>query len=299
MPLSVFLPVPVSGAVRVLVLRLFAPWFRRARAIVPMLLTTLACAQASLPAADTAALDAALRAHRIVLLGEVHDSPAQHALRAAALDRWIASGARPAILMEQFDRDHQLDIDAARAAPGATADSVIAAGAPPGSAAARGWDWAFYRPYVALALEHGLPLVAVNVSREDARRLIAEGLDTDGFDTDVPADIQAAQAAAIVAGHCGKIDRPAADRLVVAQVARDQYMAHAIEQHAARGAVLLAGNGHVRRDIGVPRWLAPETRRDAVAIGLVEAGEGVPQAAFDRTLVTPAAARDDPCAAFR
>ncbi len=271
-----------------------------ARAVVPALLTASACAQAPPPAAaDAEALDAVLRAHRIVLLGEVHDSPAQHALRAAALGRWIAGGARPAILMEQFDRERQADIDAARAAPGATADSVIAVAAPPGSAAARGWDWAFYRPYVALALDHRLPLVAANVSRDEARRLIAEGLDTDGFDADVPADIQAAQARAIVAGHCDRIDLADADRLVVAQVARDQFMAHAIEMHAAGGAVLLAGNGHVRSDIGVPRWLAPETRRRAVSIGLVEPGDSLPSGAFDRALVTPVTPRGDPCAAFR
>jgi hypothetical protein len=37
--------------------------------------------------------------------------------------------------------------------------------------------------------------------------------------------------------------------------------------------VLLAGNGHVRTDIGVPRWLDPATRQRSEAIGLLEAGD--------------------------
>ena len=41
----------------------------------------------------------------VVLLGEVHDNAAQHALRLQAFEAWLASGARPALVMEQFDRD--------------------------------------------------------------------------------------------------------------------------------------------------------------------------------------------------
>ena len=46
-----------------------------------------------------------------------------------------------------------------------------------------------------------------------------------------------------------------------AQFARDAVMARALAAHAERGVVLLAGNGHVRRDIGVPRWLASPAPR--------------------------------------
>ncbi len=72
-----------------------------------------------------------------------------------------------------------------------------------------------------------------------------------------------------------------------------------IEAHAARGAVLIAGNGHVRRDVGVPRWLAAETRARSVSIGLLEPGDAS-VAAFDIAFTTPAPPdRADPCAAMR
>jgi hypothetical protein len=61
--------------------------------------------------------------------------------------------------------------------------------------------------------------------------------------------------------------------------------------------VLLAGNGHVRTDLGVPVWLTPATRARSEVIGVVETGDPTP--AFDRRVVTPPHPRGDPCAAFR
>jgi len=232
----------------------------------------------------------------VVLLGEVHDNAAQHDLRLRAVEDWIARGARPALLMEQFDREQQAAIDRLRSQrPQPDADALIAAAAP----ARGGWNWAFYKPFVALALRHDLPLVAVNVSRDDARGVISRGLAASGFDAKVPADVSAGIVRLVQDSHCGMIDEAAARRLALAQVARDQFMARAVEANAARGALLLAGNGHVRTDVGVPRWLSPATRARSEAIGLLELGDDGDAAAFDRTVVTPRQPREDPCAAMR
>lgn len=234
-----------------------------------------------------------LPAPPLVLLGEVHDNAQQHLLRQQAFEALLEGGARPALLMEQFDRERQADIERARALPGADADSVVAAAAPAGAR----WQWAFYKPFIALALRHGLPIVAVNVSRADARRVMAEGLQTLAFDDRVPPDIAAKQAEIIVASHCGAVDAVQGLRMATAQVARDQFMARMVEHHASRGVVLLAGNGHVRRDIGVPRWLSPDLTRRVKAIGLLEEGD-TGQAAYDHALMTPRQPREDPCAAL-
>lgn len=262
----------------------------QAMAAVPVGLLA-GCTTAGAAGEPAQRLQAALAAQPLVLLGEVHDNARQHRLRADALAGWLARGARPALLMEQFDRERQAALDAAMATPGAQADAVIAAGWPPGRA---GWDWTFYRPFVALALQYRLPLVAANVSRTDTRRIVSGGLAAAGFDPQVPPDIAQAQAGAIVASHCGQVDEPLARQMMLAQVARDQFMARQLVAHAAGGAVLLAGNGHVRRDIGVPRWLPPEWQPRSMAIGLLEEGEA-PGAAFDLALFTPAAPRGDPC----
>ena len=94
--------------------------------------------------------------------------------------------------------------------------------------------------------------------------------------------------------------------MVPVQVARDQFMARLIEANAARGVVLLAGNGHVRRDLGVPRWLTAATRAKTKSHGYLEVGDdtgaaksGAANTAYDVVNFTPAQQRDDPCEAMR
>lgn len=250
-----------------------------------------ACAHHEAPGSAQQRLSDAMRSRPIVLLGEVHDNAEQHALRAQALRELLVSGARPALLMEQFDRERQVDIDKAIAQPGATADDVINAAGAQGT----GWAWPLYRPFIALALEYRLPLIAANVSRADARRVSQEGLAATGFDARVPADVESYQTNTILASHCGMLNEAQARRMATAQVARDQFMARLLNEHSARGAVLLAGNGHVRNDVGVPIWLPPAVRQRSVGIGLLEYGEA-DAAAYDRVITTEAlAARPDPC----
>jgi uncharacterized iron-regulated protein len=148
----------------------------------------------------------------VVLLGEVHDNAAQHALRLRAFEALLAGGARPALVMEQFDREHQAAIDARRAAsPPPDADALIAAGR-----GGNGWQWPYYRPFVELALAHGLPIVAANVGRDEARRVMRDGLAAHGFDAEVPAEMLAAHAQVIEASHCGMVGGELAARMALA-----------------------------------------------------------------------------------
>lgn len=260
-----------------------------------ILVALAACAHETGSGTVQERLSDALRSRPIVLLGEVHDNPEQHRLRAQALRRLLASGARPALLMEQFDRERQVDIDTAVARHAASADEVIAAAGTPGT----GWDWPLYRPFVALALEYRLPLIAANVSRADARHVAREGLSAAGFDANVPGPVATFQTQAILVSHCGLLDEAQARRMAAAQVARDQFMASLLNQHAERGAVLLAGNGHVRSDVGVPVWLAPAVRRRTLGIGVLETGDPGAEA-YDLVVTTAAPpARPDPCLGMR
>jgi len=229
----------------------------------------------------------------VVLLGEVHDNTAQHALRLRAFEARLATGARPALVMEQFDRERQDVIDELRAQrPAPDADALIAA------AGSNGWEWRHYRPFVALALQHDLPLVAANVSRDEARRVMSAGLQAGGFNAAVAPDVLDALAREIEDSHCGLVDAATARRMALAQVARDQSMAAAVERHAGRGVLLLAGNGHVRTDAGVPNWLSPATRARSESIGLLEIGARE-RGRYDRVVWTVAEARPDPCEGMR
>jgi uncharacterized iron-regulated protein len=82
-------------------------------------------------------------------------------------------------------------------------------------------------------------------------------------------------------------------------MARDIFMARAIQPYVDRGVVLLAGNGHVRRDIGVLFWLPADAARPAINIGVLERGDdsSAPGSAadFDAYVITERAERADPC----
>ena len=275
--------------------------------VLPLL---AACSTATAPVAPW---EARLQGDAIVLLGEVHDNPHQHRLRLELLRRAFAAGWRPAIAMEQLDRERQGDIERARAERPGDAQYLIERAAAPAARAGSGWNWDFYRPYIALALQYGVPLVAANLSSADAAKVARGGLDqvfdaaglaSLGLDRPIAPEWQAAQEREIDLGHCGALPREVWPRLARAQFARDAVMAQVLRRpqgrdHGSNGIVLLAGNGHVRRDIGVPRWLGSEQARIFV-VGFLERGnEGAPAAAFDAVLVTEAAPRSDPCEGFK
>ena len=267
-------------------------------------------AAASAAPAPLQPLESHLRGNAIVLLGEVHDNAAQHRLRLDLLREAFAAGWRPAIAMEQFDVERQADIDRARRERPRDAQHVISqATTPTGDArSGEGWNWAFYRPYVTLALEYDVPLLAANLSNADTRRIVRGGLAARfeperltalGLDLAIAPDWQQAQEREIDRGHCGALPPTLWPRMAQAQFARDAVMADLLRQHAEQGIVLLAGNGHVRRDIGVPRWLGTEASR-LFTVGLLERDDtGTPADAFDATLRTEAADRPDPCAQFK
>jgi uncharacterized iron-regulated protein len=277
----------------VLVARLGAAWL--AAGVVPAVAATAVDA-------DPAALAAAMHAHPVVILGEVHDNAGQHALRAAALEALIASGARPAIAFEQFDRDRQADIERARRERPADADYLIAQakGAP-------GWQWDLYRPYVQLALDPDQPIVAANQSRADAMKVGTGGWEAlpggaargELLRRTLPDGFLRTQEKAIAAGHCDLLPAEALPAIARAQIARDAVLAEAIGPHVARGVVLLTGNGHARIDVGVPFWLSPAERARTVSIGIVERGgtgdDALPADDFDAYVMTDRAERPDPC----
>jgi uncharacterized iron-regulated protein len=242
----------------------------------------------------------------IVMLGEVHDNAEQHRLRLQRLRQAFAAGWRPVIAMEQFDREHQDDIERARRDRPGDVQYLLDLAAPHASDGGD-WNWTFYRPFVALALEYDVPLIAVNLSRADARKVVKGGysavFDPDtlkslGLNELIAREWASAQEREIEISHCHRLPPSVVPAMARAQFARDATMAAAVRAHAGHGLVLLAGNGHVRHDIGVPRWLSPPLRSRAFSVGYLEKGDTSGARAFDAVVITAAAARTDPCSAL-
>ncbi|MFO0450962.1 MAG: ChaN family lipoprotein, partial [Pseudomonadota bacterium] len=124
----------------------------------------------------------------------------------------------------------------------------------------------------------------------------------------------------LVAGHCGHLPPERTIPMVHAQRLRDAAMAATLERardalgaagtlvaaataDAAPLAVLVAGNGHARRDYGVPTLLGAES---VLVVGFVEVVPGrddpagyEPADAFDFVWFTPRVDEPDPCRQFR
>ncbi len=272
---------------------------------------------ATRPAAGEAPFNAAelarvLALRPVVLLGEVHDNPVQHRVRAQALARLLESGARPALAFEQFDRERQADLERARAGGGGveqrTAAMIEAAGR-------GGWDWSLYRPFVELALRYDLPVVAANLSRAEAMRAGRAGSFEPLFDADhqrrlgldrLPQEFLQRHQQVIDSAHCYTLPPEAQRRMAYAQIARDVTLLDAIRPHAAGGVVLLTGNGHARNDLGIPFFMSAEERARTLTVGLIEAPAPADQARvaamrahFDVAFITPRHERPDPCQALR
>jgi uncharacterized iron-regulated protein len=260
-----------------------------------------ACASSPAPL-DEQRLADELRRRPIVLLGEVHDNRAQHRMRLQALERLLQAGARPALAFEQFDHERQGDIERARRetpAHGRTlAGHVIDAARTPGDT----WNWDDYRPFVELALQYDVPIVAANLSRAAAMRVARAGYAA-AFSADqrhtlglerVDADLPGRHERIAGEAHCNLLPEAALPGLARAQIARDAVLARAILPYASRGVVLLTGNGHARRDIGVPRHMSEAERSRTWTIGLLESGTE-DQASFDVAFVSEPQPRDDPC----
>jgi uncharacterized iron-regulated protein len=245
---------------------------------------------------------------RFALLGEVHDNPELHRLRQALLAALIRDGRRPAIAMEQFDREDQAALERAQNAPAPTPELLKTAGRVDG----KGWNWSYYEPIVRLALDNRLPILAANLSRADAFRLSKEGaaavlgataVRSLHLDQPLPDTARRKLEQVIDDGHCGQAPRGILPGMVAAQRARDAIMAQVLQAHAP--AVLIAGNGHVRRDFGVPLYLAqyPEGA-DVRVVGFIETDNakreptdyvtvGSPE--YDYIVFAAPAARPDPC----
>jgi uncharacterized iron-regulated protein len=237
---------------------------------------------------------------QILLLGEVHDNPDGHQQRYVYLRHLIQGGWRPVIVMEQFDRESQALLTKAQAEC-ADADCVIR------SAGGKRWEWQYYRPVIELALRYRLPLIAANVSRADAVRVMTLGVRAAlnpqtmaafRLQDSPPADLLQGQRLAIESGHCGKAPESMVQGMVNAQIARDVWMAQALRDNARTGAVLIAGNGHVRRDMGVPRWLAAVDVKSVRTHGFVEQGSALEELAYDVTHPIALHQRPDPCGAL-
>lgn len=120
---------------------------------------------------------AELGAARAVCIGESHKNPHHHWAQLHLFDQLSKAGAargvQIALGMEMFQRPFQGVLDDYAAGRISETDML----ARTGYEQRWGYDWGFYAPTVALAIERGHPVLALNTERELTKRLSRNGLD--------------------------------------------------------------------------------------------------------------------------
>ncbi|MFO1327465.1 MAG: ChaN family lipoprotein [Rubrivivax sp.] len=240
------------------------------------------------------ALLATMRASDFVLLGERHDNPLHHQRRGELI---AALGTGAVVVAEQLPRGRQVESGSD------LLQRLQAAGFEP-----KAWQWPQHQGLFQPLLAAGVPLQGGNAPRDEVRKVAREGeaalpADLRGLLDPAPLPDAARQALDddLVAGHCGQLPAARVPAMRAAQRMRDASLLQAMLDARGRPTVLVAGNGHVRVDHGVPQLLrAARPAARWVAIGFVE-GDGPAQGPqpYTHLWVTPALTREDPCAGFR
>jgi uncharacterized iron-regulated protein len=233
----------------------------------------------------------------VVILGEVHDNPAHHQMQADIL----TSLAPKAVVWEMIT---QTQADGLASISLSDADRVSTHL----DWATSGWpDFGLYAPVFAAAI--GAQQFGGLVPRSSAKSVMDQGAadffgteaSVFGLDVPLPVEEQQAREADQLANHCNALPVEMLPMMVEFQRLRDTVLANAVVralQESGGPVVVITGNGHARKDRGVPVYLA-KARPDSLVMSLGQAEAGQISGIFDLVLDADPIERPDPCLAFK
>lgn len=231
----------------------------------------------------------------VLFLGEVHDNPVHHANQALVL-RTIGAAA---VVFEMLTPENATKITSDLLNDQEALGQVL-------GWQQSGWpDFDMYYPI--FAASSGAEIYGAQVSRSSAREAVMGGdvaavfgadAELFGLSRALPENRQAEREAKQMVAHCDALPEHMLPGMVLAQRLRDATLARAAAEalEATGGPVaVITGNGHARTDWGASA-LMPEGI-SVLSVGQLEAAPEGTQP-YDLWLVTEAAEREDPCAAF-
>ena len=237
-----------------------------AAALSLALLGAAGCATpAPLSAAAQARLATLLPADAL-LLGEQHDAPAHQQLQRQTVQWLAARGALAALALEMAEQG--------RSTAGLPRDASEADVQHALAWRDAGWPWQTYRLVVMAAVRAGVPVLGANLPAARQREAMRDA----ALDARLPPAALAEQQQRVRDGHCGLLPESQIGPMTRVQIARDIAMADTVRaaRQPGRTVLLVAGNGHVHRALGVPLHLPPD-----LTTKVLSAQSGQAQAAID------------------
>ena len=256
-----------------------------------------------------------LSRHSVAMIGEVHDNPRHHEIEAELIGALATARQLRVVALEMLDREQQETVD--RVWGQGDVDAFLSAT----GFDERGWGARRYRPVIEAMHDADVAPLAANLSRPDAVQVVREGWSS-VFDAgqqqtlslEAVWDETLAQrlTAALRASHCDMLPEAMIPGMQEAQRARDAVIADRVLTRYRDGVILVAGGQHVRRDYGVPAYLAARMPDlDVATVLLMEVDGQQPVSAYldawpevesghlyDYVWFTTRAEREDPCALF-
>ena len=247
-----------------------------------------------------------------VLLGEKHDNPDHHALQLRILQALISVDNVDKLTMEMLDSTASENLDAFLETPFESEEALKNFL----NWDDQGWSWAYYGALIQAAHRAGVPVTAGNLAAETVMQIYSSPTATE-IEAVLDAEVMSRLLADIDESHCGLLPESQFPPMVRVQQTRDNTMARSLlldeeENHGL--AVLITGNYHARKDLGVPNYLIaqhPELEwSDILSLAFLEvvSGEMDPRAyldqfsdrsAYDFIWFTPAISNADYCDSMR
>lgn len=262
--------------------------FSLSRRCALVLTTAVLAGCAGLSGAPTAQPLALLPADAI-LLGEQHDAPEHQNIHTQVVEILSRRGNLTALTLEMVEQGRNTVGMSSRS------DATAVRRALRWNDAA--WPWKLYGPAVMAAVADGIPVFGANLPRSE----MPAAMQDSSLDTRLTPQALQAQQSAIRAGHCDLLPEAQIVPMTRVQIARDRAMAQALLDNARPGGVvlLLAGSGHVDRQVGVPLHLPTGFRVQAVRLLAGGNPASPPPPGFDVVWPTPPVPAKDHCAELR
>lgn len=237
-----------------------------AAALSLALLGAAGCATPAPLGADGQARLATLLPADVLLLGEQHDAPAHQQLQRQTVQWLAARGALAALALEMAEQGRSTAGLPRHASKSQVQRALAWRDA--------GWPWKTYRLVVMAAVRAGVPVLGANLPTARQRDAMRDAT----LDARLPPAALQEQQQRMRDGHCGLLPESQIGPMTRVQIARDIAMADTVRaaRQPGRTVLLVAGNGHVHRALGVPLHLPPD-----LTTKVLSAQSGQAQAAID------------------
>jgi uncharacterized iron-regulated protein len=216
-----------------------------------------------------------IKATDFLLLGEIHDNPTHHQLQAEAIKKLQLAGQHVKVYFEHLNTSQNEKINQFN-------QKLISIDR---LAAELDWDksgwpeFKIFQPLFEQALKHNVEISAALFPKDKIKSLYREGmkavidqatLDAKNLE-ELPASSKDALLEDIVASHCGMVTKEKGEPMVKVQMGKDAFMAMQLTAGEDKKIVFVAGNGHIRKDYGVPLYLKKlSPNKKVVSVAMVE-----------------------------